>query len=144
MIGLRVRITAAADSAVVAVMDEIVTSDRPRTDLRVRRSESGDGTDLREKKEVFTPHYIENILARDSEKTASDSHLPLNLAMRSSQIQKQMSSYEKILPEKVQRRKKMRTTFTGRQIFELEKTFETKKYLNANERSVLSRYLKRD
>ena len=33
----------------------------------------------------------------------------------------------------------MRTTFTGRQIFELERMFETKKYLNAGERSNLSR-----
>ena len=39
----------------------------------------------------------------------------------------------------VLRRKKMRTTFTGRQIFELEKMFETKKYLNASERTQLSR-----
>ena len=37
------------------------------------------------------------------------------------------------------RGKKMRTTFTGRQIFELEKMFETKKYLNASERTQLSR-----
>ena len=37
------------------------------------------------------------------------------------------------------RRKKMRTTFTGRQIFELERMFETKKYLNSSERSHLSR-----
>ena len=37
------------------------------------------------------------------------------------------------------RRKKMRTTFTGRQIFELERMFETKKYLNASERGNLSR-----
>ena len=37
------------------------------------------------------------------------------------------------------RRKKMRTTFTGRQIFELERMFETKKYLNSGERSHLSR-----
>merc|ERR1712045_46501 len=34
-----------------------------------------------------------------------------------------------------------RTTFTGRQIFVMEKMFETKKYLNANERSHLSREL---
>merc|ERR1712002_68739 len=39
------------------------------------------------------------------------------------------------------RRKKMRTTFTGRQIFELERMFETKKYLNSGERSHLSRLL---
>ena len=35
----------------------------------------------------------------------------------------------------------MRTTFTGRQIFELERMFETKKYLNSGERSHLSRCL---
>ena len=39
----------------------------------------------------------------------------------------------------ISRRKKMRTTFTGRQIFELEKMFETKKYLTSSERSNLSR-----
>merc|ERR1712098_931343 len=39
------------------------------------------------------------------------------------------------------RSKKMRTTFTGRQIFIMEKMFETKKYLNASERSHLSREL---
>ena len=33
----------------------------------------------------------------------------------------------------------MRTTFTGWQIFHLERMFETKKYLNAVERSNLSR-----
>ena len=41
--------------------------------------------------------------------------------------------------EGIPRRKKMRTTFTGIQIFELEKMFETKKYLNASERTQLSR-----
>jgi hypothetical protein len=39
----------------------------------------------------------------------------------------------------ISRRKKIRTTFTGRQIFELERMFETKKYLNAGERGNLSR-----
>ena len=42
-------------------------------------------------------------------------------------------------PDGEPRRKKMRTTFTGRQIFELERMFETKKYLNSGERSHLSR-----
>ena len=32
-------------------------------------------------------------------------------------------------------KKKMRTTFTGKQIFELEKSFETKKYLSSAERA---------
>ena len=36
-------------------------------------------------------------------------------------------------------RKKMRTNFTERQLFELEKMFETKKYLNVGERSNLCR-----
>ena len=45
----------------------------------------------------------------------------------------------RIEDEGIPKRKKMRTTFTGRQIFELEKMFETKKYLNAGERSHISR-----
>jgi len=39
------------------------------------------------------------------------------------------------------RKKKLRTTFTGRQIYELEKMFENKKYLNSKERTELSRLL---
>lgn len=39
------------------------------------------------------------------------------------------------------KRKKVRTTFTGRQIFELEKMFETKKYLSSSERSEMSKLL---
>ena len=34
--------------------------------------------------------------------------------------------------------KKMRTTFTGKQIFELEKSFERKKYLSTSERAELA------
>jgi homeobox protein Nkx-5 len=32
----------------------------------------------------------------------------------------------------------MRTTFTGRQIFDLEKTFESKKYLSSSERAEMA------
>ncbi|XP_043200797.1 transcription factor LBX2-like [Amphibalanus amphitrite] len=39
------------------------------------------------------------------------------------------------------RRKKARTTFTGRQIFELEKQFEIKKYLSSTERSDMAKLL---
>ncbi|XP_070498206.1 uncharacterized protein DDB_G0287625 [Chironomus tepperi] len=39
------------------------------------------------------------------------------------------------------RKKKARTTFTGRQIFELEKQFEVKKYLSSNERTEMARIL---
>ena len=37
-----------------------------------------------------------------------------------------------------EQKKKMRTTFTGKQIFELEKCFEEKKYLSSAERGELS------
>ena len=39
------------------------------------------------------------------------------------------------------KKKKARTTFTGRQIFELEKRFEIKKYLSSTERSELAKLL---
>lgn len=39
------------------------------------------------------------------------------------------------------KKKKARTTFTGRQIFELEKQFEMKKYLSSSERSEMAKLL---
>ena len=39
------------------------------------------------------------------------------------------------------RKKKARTTFTGRQIFELEKQFEVKKYLSSSERAEMAKLL---
>ena len=39
------------------------------------------------------------------------------------------------------KRKKARTTFTGRQIFELEKKFEEKKYLSSSERAEMASLL---
>lgn len=41
----------------------------------------------------------------------------------------------------VKKKKKARTTFTGRQIFELEKQFEVKKYLSSSERSEMAKLL---
>ncbi|EFO24615.1 homeobox protein ceh-9 [Loa loa] len=43
--------------------------------------------------------------------------------------------------KKPQKKKKARTTFTGRQIFELEKQFEKKKYLSSSERGELAKLL---
>ena len=98
----------------------------------------------------FTPHGIEDILRRetrivvggDSERDR-DSVGPLNL---SKCYQTETDRYKMAQEEnrnqqtvKIVRKKNIRTTFTGRQIFELEKMFETKKYLNASERSNLSR-----
>ena len=65
-------------------------------------------------RDTFTPHSIEDILRQP------DLRLPLT-------------------GRESGRHKKMRTTFTGRQIFIMEKMFESKKYLNATERSHLSR-----
>ena len=70
-------------------------------------------------KRQFTPHGIEDILR----KVAHD-----NIDEKKGKEAAMMI-----------KRKKMRTTFTGRQIFELEKMFEQKKYLNAGERSCISR-----
>ena len=79
-----------------------------------RAAVMGPGSQLADKhRENFTPHFIEDILR------PPDS---LSLGAR-----------------EAGRQKKMRTTFTGRQIFIMEKMFETKKYLNATERSHLSR-----
>lgn len=39
------------------------------------------------------------------------------------------------------KRKKARTTFTGRQIFELERQFEIKKYLSSSERADMAKLL---
>ncbi len=39
------------------------------------------------------------------------------------------------------KKKKARTTFSGRQIFELEKQFELKKYLSSSERGELAKLL---
>ncbi|XP_018320572.1 hematopoietically-expressed homeobox protein hhex-like [Agrilus planipennis] len=41
----------------------------------------------------------------------------------------------------IKKKKKARTTFTGRQIFELEKQFELKKYLSSSERSEMAKLL---
>ena len=43
--------------------------------------------------------------------------------------------------EAIKRKKKARTTFTGRQIWELENTFKDKKYLTAAERNELAQLL---
>lgn len=43
--------------------------------------------------------------------------------------------------EAERKKKKARTTFTGRQIFELEKQFEHKKYLSSSERSEMAKLL---
>ncbi|EJW75399.1 hypothetical protein WUBG_13692 [Wuchereria bancrofti] len=70
------------------------------------------------------------------------------LSNSSSVTQKDVNASEKIWtrPELKwfsinHKKKKARTTFTGRQIFELEKQFEKKKYLSSCERGELAKLL---
>ncbi|CAI2308934.1 unnamed protein product [Caenorhabditis sp. 36 PRJEB53466] len=54
------------------------------------------------------------------------------------------ASLEKEAPEEKNskmKKKKARTTFSGKQVFELEKQFETKKYLSSSDRSEIARRL---
>ena len=73
----------------------------------------------------FSRHFIEDIL-RD------DRYEPLNLSWREKEERKQEED------ESVQK-KKQRTTFSGWQIFELERVFEARKYINCAERRHISR-----
>ena len=90
----------------------------------------------------FTPHGFEDILARSRKRgqEQEESSLPLNLSVKGRRKEGVQEGGQEVEEEAGGRRKKMRTTFTGRQIFEMEKMFETKKYLNAGERSHLSRW----
>ena len=78
-------------------------------------------TEVEKSRKHNTPHGIDDILGRAShnDKEPKEEHYRSQNTLK---------------------RKKMRTTFIGRQIFELEKMFETKKYLNAMERTGISRY----
>lgn len=51
------------------------------------------------------------------------------------------SEAEDAASEAERKKKKARTTFTGRQIFELEKQFEIKKYLSSSERAEMAKLL---
>ena len=81
-------------------------------------------TEVNGRLRLFTPHGIEDILGRDEGFSKTNKNF----------LERKVTS-----PEITLRRKKIRTTFTGRQIFELERMFERKKYLNAGERNSLSR-----
>ena len=59
-------------------------------------------------------------------------------SMSSSKFDENLSSNE---DSEDPNKKKVRTTFTGRQIFELEKMFENKKYLSSSERADMAKLL---
>ena len=114
---------------------------------------SGNMQAIQHRVQSYTPFFIENILndcirfrqssSEYSDSINSDNELavvlpkiePLNLCKSG---EKRRFEEENL----INRKKKLRTTFTGRQIYELEKMFENKKYLNSRERTELSRYLR--
>ena len=93
----------------------------------------------------FTPHFIVDILRADRDREAAS--VTSQARAEAAQLRLRPLTSGPFSPasegcearHQAHRSKKMRTTFTGRQIFVMEKMFETKKYLNANERSSLSR-----
>ena len=80
-------------------------------------------TEVKPELRQFTPHGIKDILGIDGGKDI---------------VCKEGTFYDEKGREK---KKRVRTTFSGRQIFELERMFERKKYLNAEERIVLCRLI---
>ena len=75
----------------------------------------------------LTRHFISDILAPDS---------PLNLSINKN---KQCLTSAGDSVEDEDKQKKPRTSFTGWQIYELERLFEEKKYINNEERRTFSR-----
>lgn len=74
----------------------------------------------------LTRHFISDILAPDG---------PLNLSTNIKESEDQDSN------EDGDKLKKPRTSFSGWQIYELERLFEEKKYINNEERKTFSNYL---
>ncbi|VDN56356.1 unnamed protein product [Dracunculus medinensis] len=67
----------------------------------------------------------------------STSHMPMRLNCETrTKIAPSLVDYIKPI-----KKKKARTTFSGRQIFELERQFEIKKYLSSSERCELAKLL---
>ncbi|XP_030748787.1 transcription factor LBX1 [Sitophilus oryzae] len=64
-----------------------------------------------------------------------------NQRQQSNQIDTAQPTVVEDTAENKKGKKKARTTFTGRQIFELEKQFEQKKYLSSSERSEMAKLL---
>lgn len=78
----------------------------------------------------------------DSYATALDSVATIkkDLALKA-QSQEMAEDSSEDSSQDARRKKKARTTFTGRQIFELEKQFEVKKYLSSSERAEMAKLL---
>ena len=85
---------------------------------------------------IFLNHYLSSTYS-NSTKNCKQFILPIDADCGD---RKKRSSLEDCRDEAV-KKKKARTTFTGRQIFELEKQFEQKKYLSSAERAEMASQL---
>ena len=81
---------------------------------------------MQEGQKKYSRHYIADILYEEEEK-------PLDLTCWGEEGRREGEEEERL------GKKKLRTTFSGWQIFELERIFETRKYINCAERKHLSR-----
>ncbi|KRX26776.1 Homeobox protein ceh-9 [Trichinella nelsoni] len=88
-----------------------------------------------------TPHSIDDILGLNNEIQGQLKDLNIVEGNGSSSNSLRMSGSTPGSPDLKPKKKKARTTFTGRQIFELERQFELKKYLSSSERAELAKLL---
>ncbi|KRY41773.1 Homeobox protein ceh-9 [Trichinella spiralis] len=88
-----------------------------------------------------TPHSIDDILGLNNEIQGQLKDFNIVEGNGSSSNPLRMSGSTPGSPDLKPKKKKARTTFTGRQIFELERQFELKKYLSSSERAELAKLL---
>ncbi|CAF1622076.1 unnamed protein product [Adineta ricciae] len=90
----------------------------------------------------ITRFYIDDILADSKTPTTNAlcSYSAKNLKERCRSMSNSDDGDSLVNPQK-KKKKKARTTFTGKQIFELEKKFEDKKYLSSTERAEMATLL---
>ncbi|KAG5670551.1 hypothetical protein PVAND_000805 [Polypedilum vanderplanki] len=126
--------------------DESVASDQPLNLCVIKSRDSSPGTE-KNRKDLPTKSILKRKRSID---VTSDSYLSNDsmsykeTSTNGKEIDDDESINEDGFDEQSadgKRKKKARTTFTGRQIFELEKQFEVKKYLSSSERSEMARLL---
>ena len=81
----------------------------------------------------YSRHYIADILYEEEEKALDLTCWGKDGRGEGEEVRREGEEEERL------GRKKLRTTFSGWQIFELERIFETRKYINCAERKHLSR-----
>ncbi|OWF45734.1 homeobox protein Dlx2a-like [Mizuhopecten yessoensis] len=106
------------------------------------RRHCGYGYDSNGEKEGYTKHRNADLDGYISgPENLENRHHGTSLESDGDTKQKRKSEDEDSNPDNQAKKKKARTTFTGRQIFELEKQFELKKYLSSAERAEMAALL---